>query len=142
MTRLGTLLLLILTLITRCMEARAVLDTAGFLDRLRTEGVSVTSTGEVAQPFFSVTGQVIRVYGESVQVFEFSSAAAAENAAAQVAPDGFSIGEYQVDWVGTPHFYRQGKLIVLYVGDTPDIAQLLEKILGLQFAGGSWIPEI
>jgi len=34
-----------------------------------------------------------------------------------------------------PHFYYKEKIIVLYVGDDPAIEELLESVLGSQFAG-------
>ena len=36
----------------------------------------------------------------------------------------------------TPHFYNNGKLIALYVGDHNDTIELLDGVLGPQFAGG------
>jgi hypothetical protein len=55
--------------------------------------------------------------------------------AAQVAPDGGSIGTSMVTWVATPHFYKTGRILVLYVGDDQAILDLLEGALGPQFAG-------
>ena len=40
-----------------------------------------------------------------------------------------------VNWVATPHFYKTGKLIVLYVGDNMTVISTLETVLGPQFAG-------
>ena len=42
-----------------------------------------------------------------------------------------------VDWMATPHFYRRGSLIVLYVGDDVATLQLLRDVAGPQFAGGT-----
>jgi hypothetical protein len=39
-------------------------------------------------------------------------------------------------WIATPHFYSGGQLIVLYVGDQSSTMNLLEEVLGSQFAGG------
>jgi hypothetical protein len=35
-----------------------------------------------------------------------------------------------------PHFFRSGKLIVLYVGANESILKVLQASLGAQFAGG------
>ena len=40
-----------------------------------------------------------------------------------------------VSWVAAPHFYQTGKLIVLYVGDDTAVHNVLENVLGSQFAG-------
>jgi hypothetical protein len=58
-----------------------------------------------------------------------------EAEAAQVAEDGGSIGTSMVNWVESPHFYKLGRTLVLYVGEDPTVKSLLEGILGPQFAG-------
>ncbi|HEV2107022.1 MAG TPA: hypothetical protein VGR16_02025 [Thermomicrobiales bacterium] len=40
-----------------------------------------------------------------------------------------------MEWVAPPHFFRQGAVIVLYVGEDPAVLDLLEELLGAQFAG-------
>ena len=39
-------------------------------------------------------------------------------------------------WMATPHFFKSGKLIVLYLGDDVAVMTLLTGLLGPQFAGG------
>ena len=53
-----------------------------------------------------------------------------------VASDGSSVGTSMMAWIATPHFYINGMLIVLYVGDSSETIGLLEDALGPQFAGG------
>ena len=110
-------------------------DYVSLIDNLRASGATVEPVGEVEQAFFSVTSQVITVNGNDVQVFEYADAEAAEADAALVAPDGGSVGTTMVTWVATPHFYQTGKLIVLYVGDDSGVTEVLETVLGPQFAG-------
>ncbi|MBN1815522.1 MAG: hypothetical protein JXA14_27060 [Anaerolineae bacterium] len=106
------------------------------MDRLQARGSTVRTAGDLTQPFFSVDGQVLRVSGHDVQVFEYPNAAAAGSEAAQVLSDGSVIGTTMVNWVSPPHFYRSGKLVVIYVGDDAELLALLEEVLGEQFAGG------
>lgn len=73
--------------------------------------------------------------GADVQVFEYENEEAMESEASQVAPDGGSIGTTMVTWVETPHFYKAGRIIVLYVGSDESVLDLLEQVLGQQFAG-------
>jgi len=40
-----------------------------------------------------------------------------------------------ITWVATPHLFRSGKVIVLYVGDGASTLKVLETVLGPQFAG-------
>jgi hypothetical protein len=110
-------------------------DQASLIEALRARGAAVEPGEPVEQIFFAVTGQIIAVNGEDVQVFEYDSAEAMQADAAQVASDGGSIGTNMVTWVATPHFYNAGRILVLYVGDDPEIIELLEGALGPQFAG-------
>ncbi len=41
-----------------------------------------------------------------------------------------------VDWAGSPHFYRQENILLLYVGCEGLLLRLLESTLGEPFAGG------
>jgi hypothetical protein len=113
-----------------------VSDYVSLIDNLRAADATVNPAGEVSQPFFSVKGQVIKVNGEDVQVFEYIDKAAAEAEAKLVSPDGSSIGTSMVSWIAPPHFYRAGRIIVLYVGESGSVLDALESVLDSQFAGG------
>lgn len=116
-------------------HAGPVTDYASLVESLRATGISVEPEGEVDQPFFSVKGMVMKVRGEDVQVFQYSNAAAADAQAALVLPSGSAVGTTKLHWLGPPHFYRKGKLLVLYVGDNDRVLRTLEVVLGRQFAG-------
>ena len=79
-------------------------DYVSLIDNLRAAGATVEPAGEVDQPFFAVSGNIITVNGDDVQVFEYADAAAAEAEAALVSPDGSSVGLSMIGWVATPHF--------------------------------------
>lgn len=113
----------------------AVEDQVSLLDALRATGAEVKIGDSVEQPFFSVKGQIVKVNGADVQVFEYESAEAMEADAGQVAPDGGSIGTSMVTWVEAPHFFKAGRVLVLYVGEDAATIKLLEDTLGVQFAG-------
>lgn len=105
--------------------------------RLRANGANAKLTAErVRQPFFSIPGRIININDEGVQVFKFANASAAEAQAKGVAPDGMTIGTSKPAWMAPPHFFKSGKLIVLYVGANQSILQVLQTTLGSQFAGG------
>ena len=112
-----------------------VTDYVSLIDNLRAAGVTVEPAGDISQPFFSVKGNAITVNSENVQVFEYADAATADTEAALVSPDGSSVGTTMVSWVATPHFYKTGRLIVLYVGGDTAVQNVLEAVLGSQFAG-------
>jgi hypothetical protein len=112
-----------------------VTDYAGLIDNLHATGVSVEPGGEVDQPFFSVKGRMIKVSGEDVQVFQYPNVVVKDAQAALVSPDGSAVGTTKLHWVGPPHFYKKGTLLVLYVGDNAKVLKALEAVLGQQFAG-------
>jgi hypothetical protein len=116
-------------------QVDSVTDLASLIARLEAEGATVAEQGEIQQPFFTATGRIIGVNGEDVQVFEYPDAATAEQEAAQIAPDG-SMSTMMISWMAAPHFYRSDRLIALYVGDNAEIVELLNAVLGEQFAGG------
>ena len=114
-------------------------DVDGFVDLLRVLGAEVEQSGPINQPFFSVSGVRLLVNGHQVSVYAFPTNEGATAAAGGVSADGSTIvGDgvaYNVLWVGPPHFFLREGLIVLYVGDDGEILELLEGVLGPQFAG-------
>lgn len=76
-----------------------------------------------------------------VHVFEYSSIGALEADAATISPDGFRIGMSFVDWIASPHFYKNSRVIVNYLGCDAEMMAVLETIVGPKFAGGG-IPPI
>ena len=116
-------------------EAPMVEDKAGLTAALQAVGATVETGELVSQAFFSPEGTIIKVNGADVQVFEYESVEAMEEEASQVTPDGDSIGTTMVTWVDTPHFYKAGRIIALYVGSDGMVLDLLEEALGPQFAG-------
>jgi len=117
------------------VELGAVEDKAGLVTALQDAGAAVETGEPISQAFFTPEGSILKVNGADVQVFEYESIEAMQEEASQVAPDGGSIGTSMVSWMDTPHFYQAGRIIVLYVGSDETILDLLEKVLGPQFAG-------
>ena len=91
--------------------------------------------GDVEQPFLSIKGVMIKVHGEDVQVFQYANAVAADGEAAPISRDGMAVGTRKIFWIGQPHFFKQGKLLVLYVGNEDKVLTALQTVLGRQFAG-------
>lgn len=110
-------------------------DQAALISALEGSGATVEIGEPVSQIFFSAEGNILKVNGADVQVFEYESAEEMENEASQVSSDGGSIGTSMVTWVDVPHFYKAGRIIVLYVGSDASVLDLLENALGPQFAG-------
>jgi hypothetical protein len=123
-------------------------DKAGLLTALGNAGVTVSSTGQVEQPFLSVPGEAFSAGGGTLQVFEYPDEAAARRDADKIKPDG-TIEGYSIGWVDRPHFYRAGRMLVVFLGTDPTVLSALEAALGKPFAvytgplfpGGSGTPQ-
>jgi hypothetical protein len=112
------------------------LDYATLVERLRADGATVEPAGDAsAYPLVTPSGRMIHLNGESVKVFEYQDASAAQTEAAQISPDG-TTREWQesdgsghgvvMDFVYAPRWYQAGRLIVLYVGDGGEVSDLLQ----------------
>ncbi len=117
-----------------------------FVDSLRKAGATVEVIGDSRrpEPTFSVTGKDITINTEHAEVFEFSNEATAETEANFVSPDGWKVTRRLADnrttildfnWIAPPHWYKSGRIILIYAGENQSIMSLLESLLGKQFAG-------
>jgi hypothetical protein len=107
------------------------------VDTLRAKGMKVEPTGPILQPFFHISGQMLRVNNEDIQVFEFQNSSAAQSQANEISPDGHTIGDTAIQWINPPHFFLSGKILVLYLGTDAEILKILEIALGKQIAGAN-----
>lgn len=112
-----------------------VVDLETLLAALESEGLELSIGENISQPFFSVDAQLFVPGDGSIQVFEYPDEAAMHAEADQVAEDGSSIGTSMPFWVATPHFYKAGRVLVLFVGEDAQVLAALEAVLGEQFAG-------
>ena len=121
--------------ITASTKSTVVQDQASLIAALQATSATAEIADTVFQDFFSPEGSLVRVNGVDIQVFEYESAEAMEQEAAQVAPDGGSVGTSMMMWMDAPHFYKTGRIIVLYVGSDENMLNLLRQVIGDQFAG-------
>ena len=110
-------------------------DIAALMRELIDQGSPVEVGDDITQSFFSVPWQRIIVHQESVQVFSYASSEAAQADADLVSPTGSTVGTSMITWVAPPHYYLRDSLLVLYVGSSGPVIDLLETIMGPQFAG-------
>jgi len=112
-----------------------------FTSYLLSEGHAVTPGGTTSQTFFTQQGTMMTIDGQTVVVFEFSSEEEAQQTINTISEDATEIGDSPVEWVDEPHFYQDGRLIVLYTGNDDETLDTLEDALGAQVAGGSTDDE-
>ena len=116
-------------------ESSQAEDQASLITQLQSAGATVEIGESVIQDFFTPEGVIISINGQDVQVFEYKDAASMESEASLVAPDGGSVGTSMMMWMNAPHFYKAGRIIVLYVGSDNTTLKSLDETLGPQFAG-------
>ena len=119
-------------------SSSAVLDQ--FVSALRQQGLSVT-VGAQTPPqdnrFFSVPAQQVQVNEAQVSAFVYPNEQTAAAEAAAISSDGQPNPTVRITWVGTPRFYRQGQLIVLYVGCSEVVVRALATTVGAPIVTGS-----
>jgi hypothetical protein len=117
-----------------------VRDHVSLVDNLRARGLTVIPLESVVQPFLRGDGTVLAVSGAGVtstqlQSFEYESAQAAAADAATLTPE-CNPRMTSIMWMGPPHFYRAGRVLVIYVGSDTGMTGLLTELLGPQVCGG------
>jgi hypothetical protein len=117
------------------VQTAVVDDLNNLMAALQAVDVPVELGEAIDQPFFSVPGQTLKVNGQDVQVFVYDTAEAMETEAAQISADASTIGTSMPTWMDAPHFYKMGRLLVLYVGQDPIVLEQLNRVFGSQFAG-------
>ncbi|MBF6592255.1 MAG: hypothetical protein IVW57_17220 [Ktedonobacterales bacterium] len=116
----------------------------GAADALRAAGATVQDNGTGTSAFLRGADHRLTVNGESVDVFEYATTFSAGLDAGRIGADGTTIsggfGPFGgqaaiVDFIAPPHWFAQGRVIVLYVGRSTTLVALLTKVFGAQFAG-------
>ena len=97
-------------------EPAPVEDVASLIAALQAAGAKVATGEPITQPFFSVEGNIIKVNGADVQVFEYESPEGMELDSSQIAPDGSSNATTMITWVDTPHFYKSANSLLFTWG--------------------------
>ncbi len=115
-------------------QGGAVQDQASLIEALRKAGATAMIGDQVEQPFLSTTGTQVTINGTDVQVFEYADEAAAQADATKLTDTLTGRGTAMISWVASPHAYRAGRLLALYVGDDPALLKLLQQVLGAPFA--------
>jgi hypothetical protein len=89
--------------------------------------------------FLSGTRKRILTHNETIDVYLYRTHFTMERDAKGITLDGFGydglLKKVRVSWVGKPHFYKKGNLIVQYIGSNDEIISDLKDIFGEQFAG-------
>jgi hypothetical protein len=118
-------------------------DAATLIESLEHDGVALTPIGRVTYAWFAtpaLTFEAGPLRQDALFVHEHADTAGAQADARRVSPDGRRIvgpnnESIRVEWLGEPHLYQSGRLLVVYVGQDPDMMARLARALGPPFAG-------
>ena len=141
---LGSCIALIIAIVViATLDPKPVTNYSTLLRYLRDSGASIVEKGEISVGFFDIEGRRVAVNESNIEVYEYANAEAMEAEASCVSPEGCSFRKGKgniaevcfVDWIAPPHFYKAGRIIAFYCGDNDSIINLLENVLGTQFAG-------
>jgi hypothetical protein len=121
-------------------------DYSRLLARLRAAGATVTelsarpSAGLVPTDPVQIQAHEVSVNGVIVTAFAFRDPSAAMAYEARISGgDIRSIngqGLIVIEYAAPPHFYRSGSVIMIYVGQDPEVLRLLTSVAGAPFAEG------
>ncbi len=104
-----------------------------FLTALNQQGLQVVSSApqdRLSQPLFSAPDRPVLVNGEVVHVYPYEQQGQAEAEQVRIAPNGVEVNGQVVQLPGTPHFFRNDRLIVLYLGQNQTVLDALKNVLG------------
>lgn len=110
-------------------------DVYDLFAEIESSGATVENAEALSQPFLSVEGQIVKINGVEIQVFEFTDAVAALAESEMFSSDGSSTSTTMITWIDVPHLYLKERFMVIYVGSDSATIETLNEILGPQFAG-------
>ena len=100
----------------------------------RKEGGTVEFADKGTDPNLAGQGEALKIGAEEVLVFEYPSVAAMMANSKQIAPDAsMDLGRLK-PWPVPTKLYRKGRMIVVYVGESPKIVGALTAFMGEPFA--------
>ncbi len=131
--------LLTLLVVSACAQIPATEGTAGgadvkmpddyltLLDDLRSTGAVVADGGEMGQSLFDVAAQVVKVDGETVQIFIFESEDARKAAQNTISENA---SKQDPGFGDRPYFWSRGRMLALYDGENPKVLSSMNLTLG------------
>jgi hypothetical protein len=154
--RIITLALLLVGCVPNVMSHQCgvdVRDHVGFIDALRCDGFRAEPAGQSTLNFLRVPGTAFLVtdlrsnrLSGPVELTSFwyddtdlggDGRAFAQADARRFAPDGsLRDASQRVYYRGTPHLFLRARVLVIYAGDDRAMLDVLNQLLGPQFAGG------
>lgn len=122
-----------------------VQDYASFISYIKDLGLGVGSETKAYSDIYSGNITEVIVNGETMYLIEYSSEDEMSKRASEISPNASTIektladGSKQtinIEKSSIPtHYFKKGKIILIYAGNNESILKILEEIFGQQFAG-------
>jgi hypothetical protein len=93
---------------------------------LNNESLRALAVGDIHRSFFSVTGKIVALEGDNVQVFEYASSREASSEASHY----LESAKKEAVWKNGSHLYAIDNLLILYMGSRKAIIDGLDKVAG------------
>lgn len=107
-----------------------------FIEHLEKAGIKIKAITKGSNTFLKGEATDININEEFVNVYEYKNSDQMEADLKTIRSDGSVVGGAIIEWLYTPHLYKNGNIIVLYVGENKEIKEMIQKLVGNQFAGG------
>ncbi|WP_183276532.1 hypothetical protein [Clostridium fungisolvens] len=107
-----------------------------FIEYLNKAGIKIKAITKSSSMLLKGEETAININGEFINVYEYKNSDQMAADIKTIRSDGAIVGSAFVDWVSIPHIYKNGNIIVIYVGENKEIKDTIQKSVGNQFAGG------
>ncbi len=91
---------------------------------------------DAEKDFLSGDRKIMKIGKEQIDIYVYKNNKAMEKDASYIESDNKYNNEEEsvtVDWVAPPHFFKEGNIIVIYVGENIEIINSLTEIFGREF---------
>lgn len=124
-----------------CSKDASITEYGELVSNLKNLGFSVTEE-DVDKDILQGQRKWLTINDEeNLSVYLYKTSKEMEEDASYINEQGSSYtngkDNAEISWVSDPHFYKEGNIIVLYVGNNQEVINKLEEIIGSQFAGAS-----
>lgn len=116
-------------LLGACVEP-GVTDLDDVRADLAREGAVVRTIATAPGYPFAVGATRIEVDGLELRVFEYDTAAAREADSSALTMDGYAVHGVPIDWTAPPHYWADGRVLVVYTGSEETLIDLVTRVLG------------
>lgn len=108
----------------------AIEDANHLIEVLRGAGVAVQPMSALADPAFGGSGQVLRIGGQLVEVYEYDSVENRQEVSQAISDGHWPSGAEAQPQPASPSVWAAGRLIVAYAGGDGGTQLLLQALLG------------